>query len=57
MTDGPHLEDKLDDPTLIKLKNLPYVSKKSISEIKRDDIMGEDELKIYSLIEDLEALE
>lgn len=30
---------------------------KAINEIKKDDIMGEAELNIYSLIEDLEALD
>lgn len=51
-----NLEDKLDESTITKLKNLPYISKRSITDIKREDIMGEDEVKIYSLIEDLDAL-
>jgi len=57
LSDGPFLEDKLEESTFTKLKNMPYISKKSVNEIKREDIMGEDELKIYSLIEDLEALD
>lgn len=56
LSDSVNLEDKLDESTITKLKNLPYISKKSITDIKREDIMGEDEVKIYSLIEDLDAL-
>lgn len=47
----------MEESNLTKLKNIPFISKKATAEIKRDDIMGEDELKIYSLIEDIEALE
>lgn len=36
---------------------MPFISKKAVEEIKRDDVMGEDELKIYNLIDNLEALE
>ena len=56
LSDSVNLEDKLDESTITKLKNLPYISKRSITDIKREDIMGEDEVKIYSLIEDLDAL-
>lgn len=48
------LEDKLEEQNVTKIKKLPYISTKAFKEIKKDDLMGDNELNIYSLIEDLE---
>ncbi|CDW89296.1 UNKNOWN [Stylonychia lemnae] len=51
------LEDKLEEQNVTKIKNLPYISTKAFKEIKKDDLMGESELNIHSLVEDLGLLE
>ncbi len=57
MTETYFLEEKLDEINITKMKQMPFISKRSVDEIKRDDQMGEDEFKIQSLIEDLPLLE
>lgn len=56
MHDSYFLEDKLDESNLSKLKGMPFISKKALDEIKRDDQMGEEELPIDKLIEDIDEL-
>lgn len=36
---------------------MPLISKKAVEEIKREDVLGEDELNSSNLIEDIEVLE
>jgi hypothetical protein len=51
-----YIEDKLEEANLTKMK-LPLISKKAIEEIKRDDYIEVDKIKVSDLVEDLIKLD
>ena len=56
LNENQSIERKLEESNVSKIK-MPLIAKKAIEEIKREDLLGEDELNTSNLIEDIEILE